>query len=99
MPKPFTPKVVTASDLLKGHVIYQTADGWSPDIAQAEVLLDEANADLRLLEASQQTERVIGPYLISVTLDAGLPQPEHFREVFRANGPDIDPYGNQLPRA
>lgn len=99
MPKAFTPKVVTANDLIKGHVVYQTAEGWSRDITEAEVLLDDANCDLRLLEATQQSETVIGPYLISVELEGEAPRPDHFRETFRANGPDIDHDGNQLPRA
>ena len=33
MSKSFTPKVVTANDLLKGDVIYQTANGWTRDLA------------------------------------------------------------------
>ena len=54
MSKSFTPKVVTANDLLKGDVIYQTATGWTRDLADAEILTDEAHADLRLIEGSQQ---------------------------------------------
>ena len=58
MPKPFTPKVVTANHLLVGDVIYQTRDGWSRQLVDAEVLTDEAHADLRLIEAAQQTGAV-----------------------------------------
>ena len=63
MPKAFTPKVVTANHLLKGDVIYQTKSGWSRTLSDAEVLEDEAHADLRLIEASQQTGEVVGAYL------------------------------------
>ena len=48
MPKPYTPKVVTANHLLAGDVIYQTRDGWSRQLVDAEVLTDEAHADLRI---------------------------------------------------
>ena len=66
MSKSFTPKVVTANDLLKGDVIYQTATGWTRDLADAEILTDEAHADLRLIEGSQQIADVVGVYLIDV---------------------------------
>ena len=37
MPKAFTPKVVTANDLLEGDVIYLTADDrWSRRLEEAE---------------------------------------------------------------
>ena len=87
MPKPFTPKVVTANALLEGHVIYQTATGWTRDLAAAEVLTDEADAALRLLEAQAQADRLVGAYLAEVTLTDGIPRPAHFREAFRADGP------------
>ena len=66
MSKSFTPKVVTANDLLKGDVIYQTTTGWTRDLADAEILTDEAHADLRLIEGSQQIADVVGVYLIDV---------------------------------
>jgi hypothetical protein len=95
MAKAFTPKVVTASDLLRGDVIYQTATGWSRDLADAEVLTDEADADLRLIDASQQTGSVVGAYLADVDTAAGTPKPKHFREDFRAKGPSNYPHGKQ----
>jgi hypothetical protein len=95
MPKPFTPKVVTANDLLKGDVIYQTASGWTRVLAEAEVLTDEADADLRLIEASQQKDRIVGAYLADVTLKGHRPEPAHFREAFRATGPSNYNHGKQ----
>jgi len=93
MAKAFTPKVVTANDLLKGDVIYQTQTGWTRRLSEAEILTDEADAQLRLIEASQQTETVVGAYLAEVTPDGA---PTHFREDFRATGPSNYAHGKQV---
>jgi len=95
MPKPFTPKVVTANHLLQGDVIYQTADGWTRHLAEAELLTDAAHADLRLIEASQQRDVVVGAYLADVDATTGTPKPVHFREDFRARGPSNYLHGKQ----
>ena len=99
MPRPFTPKVVTANHLLKGDVIYQTLAGWSRELSDAEVLEDEAHADLRLIEASQQVSEVVGAYLADVRVVDGAPEPTHFREDFRATGPSNYHHGKQEQRA
>ncbi|WP_299288129.1 DUF2849 domain-containing protein [uncultured Tateyamaria sp.] len=96
MPKIFTPKVVTANHLLAGDVIYQTATGWTRNLNEAEVLQDEADADLRLIEASQQVDTVVGTYLADVALSDGVPIPTHFRETFRATGPSNYAHGKQV---
>ena len=98
MPKPFTPKVVTANDLLKGDVIYQTDTGWSRDLADAEVLTDEAHADLRLIDGSQQINEVVGVYLMDVAIEGTAPETTHFREAFRAKGPSNYAHGKQSER-
>ena len=95
MSKSFTPKVVTANALLEGDVIYQTATGWTRDLAQAEVLTDEADADIRMIDASAQTGAVVGVYLADVVLEGGIPHPTHFREDFRARGPSNYAHGKQ----
>ena len=95
MSKSFTPKVVTANDLLKGDVIYQTATGWTRTLADAKILTDEAHADLRLIEGSQQIADVVGIYLMDVALDGTAPQTTHFREAFRAKGPSNYVHGKQ----
>ena len=97
MPKPFTPKVVTANALLEGDVVYQTADGWTRDLSEAEVLTDEADADLRLIDASQQVDRIVGAYLADVDNSGETPKPTHFREAFRATGPSNYAHGKQEP--
>lgn len=95
MARVFTPKVVTANALLEGDVIYQTATGWSRDLAEAEVLTDEADADLRMIDAAQQVELVVGVYLADVDTSGPTPKPKHFREDFRARGPSNYAHGKQ----
>lgn len=96
MPRAFTPKVVTASDLLDGDVIYLTVqDIWSRDLSQAEIILDEAHAQLRLLEAEQQVSKVVGAYLADVANGPDGPVPTHFREEFRRTGPSNYAHGKQ----
>ena len=68
MPKPFTPKVITANALLEGDVIYLSAEGWTRELSNAEILTDEADADLRLIEASAEVDKVVGVYLADVKL-------------------------------
>ena len=95
MAKPFTPKVITANALLEGDVIYMSTTGWTRDLAQADVLTDEADADLRMIEASAQSDDVVGVYLAEVTVQDGVPHPTHFREDFRARGPSNYAHGKQ----
>ncbi len=96
MSRAFTPKVVTANDLLTGEVVYLTEDDrWSPRHAEAELLVDEAEAQLRLLVAQGQTDRVVGAYLADARPGASGPEPVHFREVFRTRGPSNYRHGKQ----
>ncbi|MEM8578483.1 MAG: DUF2849 domain-containing protein [Pseudomonadota bacterium] len=92
MPKAFKPSVVTANDLLKGDVIYQTPTGWTRRLEEAEILTDEAHAQLRLIEATQETGRLVGAYLAEVTPEG---EPTHFREDFRRTGPSNYNHGKQ----
>lgn len=96
MPKQFTPKVVTANHLLEGDVIYQTATGWTRRLSEAELLTDEADADLRLIDALQQTDAVVGAYLADVKLVNNTLEPTHFREEFRTTGPSNYAHGKQV---
>lgn len=100
MKRPFTPKVVTASDLAVGDVIYLTEDDrWTRDLALAEVITDEAHAQLRLLTAERQAARVVGAYLADVAPSRDGPQPVHFREAFRRAGPSNYRHGKQETEA
>ncbi|WP_099826373.1 DUF2849 domain-containing protein [Oceaniglobus indicus] len=97
MSRQFTPKVITANALLEGDAIWLTAeDTWSRDIADAELIDDEAHAQLRLLFAQSQKDRVVGAYLAEARADGGIPQPVHFRERFRTRGPSNYRHGKQL---
>lgn len=99
MPRQFTPKVVTANALIEGDVIYLTSDDtWTRELAQAEVLTDEAVADVRLLDASSRHSEAVGVYLADVRLEDGVPQPTHFREDFRRTGPSNYFHGKQAAR-
>ena len=97
MPHDFTPKVITANALIEGDVVYLTAnDDWTRDLAHAEVLTDEADAQLRLLLAEGQPNVVVGVYLADVSQGPDGPQPTHFREDFRRTGPSNYAHGKQV---
>ena len=98
--RPFTPKVVTANMLLEGDVVWLTKDDqWSRDMADAELIEDEAVAEDRLLFAMGQPGTVVGPYLIDAAASADGPQPTHFREEFRTKGPSNYFHGKQEQNA
>ena len=89
MAKAFTPKVVTANDLLEGDVIYLTADKtWTRLHSEAEFFVDQKQANEALAFAQSQAERLVGAYLANAQMsEDGKPEPTHFREVFRTRGP------------
>jgi hypothetical protein len=92
----FTPKVVTANALLEGDVVYLTADDrWSRVHTEAELIEDQAIAELRLLDALKQSSTVVGAYLADAKAGPKGPEPIHFREAFRAKGPSNYPHGKQ----
>ena len=96
MPRIFTPKVVTANALLEGDAVWLTEDDrWSRDMADAELLTDEAHADLRLLEAQSRVDEIAGAYLADARSGDDGPEPTHFREAFRTRGPSNYNHGKQ----
>lgn len=96
MSRRFTPKVVTANRLREGDVVYLTADNaWSPFHHAAELIEDEAHAQMRLLHAMAQKLAVVGPYLADAKQGANGPEPVHFREAFRTRGPSNYDHGKQ----
>jgi hypothetical protein len=96
MPPRFTPKVVTANALLEGDVVYLTADDrWSRQHQDAELIDDEAHAQMRLLHAASQRGKIAGAYLADATAGPHGPEPTHFREAFRTRGPSNYFHGKQ----
>ncbi len=92
----FTPKVVTGNDLLEGDVVYLTADDrWSRLHHEAELIEDEAHAQMRLLFGTAQRQVVVGVYLADAKAGPNGPEPTHFREEFRTRGPSNYPHGKQ----
>ncbi len=95
MSQGFTPKIVTANDLLTGDVVYLTADGgWTRNHAGSGLLTDKALAQARLKQANANAHTV-GAYLADALPAPNGPRPVHFREVFRATGPSNYAHTNQ----
>ena len=95
MPR-FTPKVVTANRLIEGDAVYLCADDrWSEHHHEAELIEDEAHAQMRLLHAAAQRGRVVGAYLADARPGPRGPEPVHFRERFRTLGPSNYAHGKQ----
>ena len=96
MPRAFTPKVVTGNALLEGDVIYFTdSDSWTRNLKDAEVITDDAVAQVRLLAAESQAAEVVGAYLADVKVTEDGPEPTHFRGDFRRTGPSNYFHGKQ----
>ena len=97
MSRRYVPKVVTANRLREGDVVYLTADNlWTPHHHEAELIEDEAHAQLRLLHAAGQKLIVVGAYLADAKAGANGPEPVHFREAFRTRGPSNYAHGKQV---
>ncbi|MDB6178641.1 DUF2849 domain-containing protein [Paracoccus sp. Z330] len=104
MSKAFTPTaarpgVITANDLREGHNVWMCDEGWTADPKRATVFEDEAIAEIALLEAIGQADRVVGPYLAEVRRGPDGPEPTHFREAFRQTGPSNYFHGIQAEKA
>jgi len=96
MSRSFTPKVVTANRLREGDVVYLTTDDhWSLTHHEAELIDDEAHAQIRLLHAAAQKLHVVGAYLADAKSGPNGPEPVHFREEFRTRGPSNYAHGKQ----
>jgi len=97
MTRRFTPQVVTANDLRLGDVVYLTADDrWTRQHHEAELIEDEAHAQMRLLHASAQKLIIVGAYLADARSGPNGPEPIHFREAFRTRGPSNYAHGKQV---
>ena len=97
MSRAFSPKVITANALLEGDAVWLTEDDrWTRDIKEAELMTDEAHADLRLLEAQARQDEIAGVYLADAKAGENGPEPTHFRETFRTRGPSNYAHGKQV---
>lgn len=97
MSRQFTPKVVTANHLLEGDAVWLTADDrWTRNMCEAELIDDEAHADIRLLAAQRDAATVVGAYLVDAKEGENGPEPTHFRETFRTRGPSNYAHGKQV---
>ena len=97
MSRAFSPKVVTANALLEGDAVWLTADDrWTRNMCEAELIMDEAHATIRLLDAQSRADEIAGAYLADAIDGPNGPQPIHFREAFRTRGPSNYAHGKQV---
>lgn len=100
MPRPFSPKVVTANDLIEGDVIYMARNGsWVREMCMAWLIEDEAEANTQLARATDEPGIAVGPYLADAAAGPTGPIPTHFREAFRATGPSNRFHGKQTEQS
>ncbi|MEO0621010.1 MAG: DUF2849 domain-containing protein [Pseudomonadota bacterium] len=87
MTKAFKPQILTANDLIEGDSVFFATGGWSRDVAEARVATTPEEVTL-LEEAGRLEEvenRVVGAYLVAVSLETGAPVPVLRREQIRAD--------------
>lgn len=82
-------KILTGNDLLTGHVLWWTADGWGARL-DAAIALD-ADTGAVLLEREKAAERVNDLALIDAERDGGGWRPRRIRERIRGLGPTVRP--------
>ena len=82
-------QVITANSLGDGRVVFQTILGWSHDIDQSELLDTPRATEIALARANADAaeNRVVEPYAIDVTRNAGHTVALRLRERIRAEGP------------
>jgi sulfite reductase (NADPH) hemoprotein beta-component len=99
MAKEFKPVIVTANDLIEGDSVFLGACGWVRDIRMARVAMSSDEAST--LEAAgitgEDTNIVVGPYLIEVSVATDAPVPVLRREQIRASGVPTIPFGIDVP--
>lgn len=92
-----TIQIITANDLLSGEVVYLSSDGtWVVSHSDAIAFETPEEADTRLASVQRSDASVVGPYLAAANFGKGcLPEPAHFREMFRTKGPSNRFLGKQ----
>ena len=79
-------EVITANRLIDGIVVFQAAEGWGEDFAQATVY-DNAEASKAALARAKEDEARD----VVVELRSGHYAPKALREFIRASGPTTRP--------
>ncbi|MEM9060124.1 MAG: DUF2849 domain-containing protein [Pseudomonadota bacterium] len=95
MPKQKHPMILTANNLVEGHSVFLTPDGWQQDIARAMVAVTPEQAEeLEALGARHvDANEIVGPYIVDVQLGENGPVPVKRREQIRATGVPTIPVG------
>lgn len=95
MAKVTHPNVLTANDLVEGHSVFLTPEGWAPSISNAMVAVTPEQAEeLEALGHRFVVEnQIVGPYLVDVSLEGDAPVPLSRREQIRASGEPTIPVG------
>lgn len=88
MAKQFHPTVLTANNLVEGHSVFLSPEGWHRDISRAMVAVTPEQAEeLDALGNRHVSENVVvGPYLVQVVIGDSAPVPLLRREQIRASG-------------
>ena len=87
---------ITGSDLLTGEVVYLNSSGnWVPRLEGAQVIADPSDAVSKLRCAELQTDKVVGPVLVTAKSGSMGQRAIHIRERIRATGPSNYPHGKQ----
>lgn len=90
--------VLSAHDMMMGDVIYLDANGkWVRSLREAYLFVDRTEAETALADAQTQSS-LIGPSLDSAKMGANGPEPLHFRDRFRSEGPSNYFHGKQEHR-
>jgi len=99
MAKEFKPVIVTANDLIEGDSVFLGACGWVRDIRMARVAMSADEATVLETDGitGEDTNIVVGPYLIEVSVATGAPVPVLRREQIRASGVPTIPFGLDVP--
>lgn len=84
-------KVLTASDLVVGDVVYWAEGGtWTRALTGA-LMMDDEEAIAALADAKTQETRVVNAYLVEMDQPGAPAKREAVRENIRARGPTIHP--------
>lgn len=86
------PKILIASDLKEGEVLFLGASGWERDHSRARIARDasEAASFESFGKAEIARNRVVDVYLADVEIgEDGVATPLHYRERMRVKGPSV----------